>query len=181
MFRKLRTLHKWVGLALAAFLFVIAATGFILANKDRWEWVKPSTRQGAERVAWETIIPLDRVAASAIRARDPEIRSVEDIDRIEYQASKNVFKVRSAGGFAEIQVCAATGSVLATGQRWDQFAEYVHDLRWFHPALRDYVLPVVAVGLGVLAVSGANMYFIPVVRRRRFERQKRSSARSEPG
>lgn len=181
MFRKLRTLHKWMGLALAVFLFVIAATGFVLSNKDRWEWVKPATRPGAEREAWASIITLERVAASAIGAANPEIRSEGDIDRIEYQASKNVFKVRSKDGFAEVQVCAATGDVLATGQRWDQFAEYVHDLRWFHPALRDYVLPVVAIGLAGLAGSGVNMYVIPVLRRRRFERRKRAEAPGESG
>lgn len=172
MFRFWRSAHRVIGLASALILIVVALTGFVLANKDRWEWVKPATAEGGTLSEWTQMVPMATVAAAAIGAGLPELRSEADIDRVELHAGKRVFKVRARESWAEVQVCAATGQVLGVGQRWDQLAEQVHDLRWFHPALRDWVLPVAALALSTLAASGVGIYLTPVVRRWRYQRSR---------
>jgi len=148
---------------------VIAVTGFLLANKDRWAWVTPETARGGD---WAGMVPMATVASAAIGAGLSELRSEADIDRVELHAGRRVFKVRPKDGYANVQVCAATGRVLHVGQRWDQMAGPVHDLRWFHPLLRDWGLPLAPVALATLAASGVGVYLTPVVRRRRYQRSR---------
>ena len=54
--------------------------------------------------------------------------------------------------------------------------EDIHDLSFFADAAHDYGLPVVALALLLLGLSGVGIFFVPVFRRWKFERQKRKSA-----
>ena len=178
MFQKLRRWHRWVGLVCAVFFLTISVTGFMLANKDRWTWVKPGTASGTS--TWgEGSLSLSEIARIACAEGHPELRSPADVDRIELHAGKGVAKVRSKEGFLEVQVDSVTGKVLLTGRRWDQLTENIHDLRYFGVAWRDYLLPLVAVGLFSLACSGVAMFLTPVIRRRRFERSEKGSKPKE--
>ncbi len=172
MYHRLRSLHRWVGLVCALFLLIISGTGLFLALKSRFDWIRPPTQTGSEVGSLAEIVPVSRVVEAAFGAGYPELRSRDDIDRVEYHASKNVFKVHSKKGYREVQVCGGTGRVLATGQRNDQLLENIHDLRFFHPVLRETLLPVVAVGLFGLSCSGVVIALVPIVRRARFRRQK---------
>lgn len=173
MYKFFRKWHRWLGVVFAVFLINITLSGFILSNKDRWSWVKPSTSSGVAPV-FENSLTLRQVADAAISAGHPELSSIEQIDRMELHASKSVVKVRAKNGLREVQVCAATGRVLSSGIRWDQLAENVHDLRFFSEILRDWVLPVVAAVLAYLAISGFGMALVPVIRRRQYERSNRT-------
>lgn len=158
----------------ALFILTISGTGFILANKDRWAWVKPGTAQGSS--SWgERSLSLAEIARIACAQGHAELKSPEDVERIELHAGKGVAKVRSKEGFLEVQVDAVTGKVLLTGRRWDQLTENIHDLRFFGVAWRDYALPVVAVGLFSLSCSGVAMFLTPVIRRKRHQRAQKES------
>jgi hypothetical protein len=172
VYKLIRKWHKWIGATFALFLLSIALSGFILANKDRWTWIKPATAKGAAP-AFTGKLTLAQIAMAAVGSGHPELRTLDDIDRMELHADKSVVKVRSKGGYGEVQVCAFSGRVLAMGTRWDQFAENVHDLRWISVLLRDWVLPFVAIGLAYMALSGVGMVLVPVIRRRRFLRTQR--------
>lgn len=173
MFRRLRSLHKWVGVFAALFLALISATGFLLAIKGKSTAIRPDTQKGQKLERFADVIGLDVAAQAAIRVGLPELRSLSDIDRFEYHVGKNVFKVLSAKAYHEVQVCGATGKVLSVGKRNDQLFEDIHDLSFFSDVLYDWWLPVVAVGLFVLSVSGLYMFGVPVVRRWKYERAKR--------
>lgn len=174
MFRRLRAIHKWVGVVAALFLALISFTGFMLAIKGKSEAIRPSTRQGQKLAKLSDAVSLGTAAQAAIAVGLPELKSIEDIDRFEYHLGKNVFKVLSAKAYHEVQVDGATGKVLSVGKRNDQMFEDIHDLTFFSEALYDWWLPVVAVGLFTLAVSGLWMYFVPVVRRWKYERTKKA-------
>lgn len=173
MFRRLRAVHKWVGVCAAFFLSLISFTGFVLAIKGKSPAIRPETQKGQKLQRFTDAISLDVAAQAAIGVGLPELRTLADIDRFEYHLDKNVFKVLSAKAYHEVQVCGATGKVLSVGKRNDQMFEDIHDLSFFSDTLYEWWLPVIAVGLFVLAVSGLIMFGVPIVRRWKYERSKK--------
>lgn len=172
MFRSTRTLHKWIGLFAALFLAVIAVTGFLLATKDSFGWVRPPEAEGATLETLAGVVTLNVAAEAAFALGIPELRSHKDIARIDYRPGSNVFKILSKEGYHEVQVDGATGKVLQIAKRTDQLAEDIHDLSFFSDLLNRYALPLVAIVLLGLAISGVGIFFTPIVRRWRFRRDK---------
>lgn len=172
MFHFLRTTHRWIGITASLFLLVIATTGFLLATKDTFGWVKPPTHEGQEVGGLDQVVTLDQAARSAFALGIEELKTREDIERIDYRPEKNVFKIVTHRGYHEVQVCGRTGEVLNVAKRVDQIAEDIHDLSYFAERLKLYGLPIVAVLLFALGLSGICIYFIPVIRRWKFNRKK---------
>lgn len=172
MFHLLRTTHRWIGLSAAIFLLVISATGFLLATKDTFGWVKPKTHDGAEIHGLEQVVSLDQAARAAFAEGIPELQTKEDIERIDYRPDKNVFKIVTHRGYHEVQVCGQTGEVLNVATRVDQIAEDIHDMRFFSDKLHLYGLPIVAILLFGLGVTGVCIFFVPVIRRWKFRHRK---------
>ncbi len=173
MFHKLRSIHKTVGLVACLFLLMLSISGFLLAIKAQVSWVRPETKSGGE-VALSDMVSMQQVADAAFSAGFAELKSVGDIDRLEFHADKRIFKVISSKGYREVQVDGATGEVLSTGQRNDQLLEDLHDLSFFADGLHTWGLPAVAIGLFLLSVTGIIMYTIPVLRRAKFKREQRA-------
>lgn len=172
MFRSLRNIHKWVGLFSSVFLALIAFTGFLLAIKKKANWIQPPTQKGEKVEQLREVASIDQIAAAALALGLPELKTHDDIDRFEFHVSKNTFKITSKEGFREVQVEAKTGKVLSTGTRNDQMFEKIHDLSFFHPSLHEWVLPVVAVSLFVLGISGVIMFSVPIFRRWKYRRKQ---------
>lgn len=159
----------------AVFLILIGITGFVLALKDSLPSVKPSSAKSKMEVDAKAFVAPIIAIESAIAHGNPNLKSVDDLDRVEIHASKGIYKLITSKGFAEIQVDAMSGEVLKTGIRNDQLFENIHDLRFFHPSLRTYVLPVVAVMLVTLGGTGLSIYITPIWRRRKFKQQSRNA------
>ncbi|HRF59910.1 MAG TPA: PepSY-associated TM helix domain-containing protein [Fimbriimonadaceae bacterium] len=172
MFRSTRALHRWIGIFAALFLAVIAVTGFLLATKDSFGWVRPPEADGAAMEALDEVISLHTAAEAAFQVGIPELKSHKDISRIDYRPGSNVFKVLSKEGYHEVQVDGSSGKVLQVAKRTDQLAEDIHDLSFFSDLLKRYGLPLVAIVLLGLAISGVGMFLTPILRRRRFRRDK---------
>lgn len=172
MYHFLRALHRWAGLIGSLFLVLIAGTGFLLATKDTLGWVKPRTQHGSTFEHHNEIISVGHAVESAIALGIEEIRTIHDIERVDYRPDKNVFKVVSHRGYHEVQVDGSTGEVLSIARRWDQLTEDVHDLRFLATWLHEWWLPVVAVVLFMLGVTGTTIFFVPVVRRARYRRMR---------
>lgn len=172
MYHLLRTLHRWAGLIGSLFLITISATGFLLATKDTLGWVKPPTHDGSALEHHNEIVSVGHAVESAIALGIEEIRTIHDIERVDYRPDKNVFKIVSHRGYHEVQVDGSTGKVLNVAKRWDQLTEDIHDLRYFALFLRDWWLPIVAILLFTLGLSGVIIFFVPVVRRARYRRHR---------
>lgn len=174
MFRSSRTLHRWIGVLTALFLILIAATGFLLANKSRVAWLRPPVVETQSVDTAAKIVSVDTATRAAFALGHPELRTMKDVDRVDYRPKNNVFKVISRDGYREVQVCGARGTVLSSSFRGDQFVEDLHDFTWFAEWAHAWLLPLVAIGLFSLGVSGIVIFFTPVIRRWRFRRQKGS-------
>lgn len=178
MFRNLRTVHRWIGLATSLFLLLISVTGLLLALKSKFDWIRPPTMKGEAVASLSEVIGPGQAVAAGITAGIPELAKESDLRRFEYHAKDNVYKLLTKDGFREVQVDGKTGRVLSTGRRNDQMLESLHDLSLIHPSLHEWGLPVVAVGLFGLSASGVGIFFVPVWKRWKFRRSQAEKAQS---
>ncbi len=153
-------------------LVSLATTGFLLATKDVFPWLRPPEAQATQVDGLHRVISVDRAAKAALALGIPELQRKEDIDRIDYRPKSNIFKIVSERGYHEVHVDAATGRVVQRAFRLDQFTEDVHDLSIVGTAVKHYWLSTVAVLLFTLGVSGVCIFAVPLVRRTRFRRQR---------
>lgn len=177
MYRTSRQLHRWVGIIAALFLLLVAFTGFLLANKGRWDWMRPPEVKAEKSETPSEIVTIERAVSAAFALGHPELRTIKDIDRVDYRPKSNIFKVVSKEGYREVQIDGKTGKVLSNHFRADQFTEDLHDLSFFGDGAHDYFLPLVAIALFALASSGIGLFFTPIVRRWKFEREKKAKSR----
>ena len=169
MYRNLRVIHRWIGVFACVFLVLVSATGFLLSLKRSVPSIQPPSQRGAELSEFGQILPVGTILEGVFALNLPQLRGVQDIDRVDYRPDKNVFKVLSADDYHEVQVCGTTGNVLSVAQRNDHLFEDLHDLRFFSDHLHTWVLPAVALSLFTLGLSGVVMFFVPVVRRWKFK------------
>jgi uncharacterized iron-regulated membrane protein len=176
VYKRLRAFHRWIGLLASLFLLVISSTGFLLALKANLSWMRPPEVAGTKIDDLSNVISPGQAAESAFATGHPELREPKDIDRIDYRPKSNIFKILSKTGYLEIQVDGISGKVLSQSTRVDQITEDIHDLSFFAEGLHQYVLPIVALFLFFLALSGIIIFATPIFRRIKFRRQhKRNS------
>lgn len=176
MFHKVRSVHRWVGLVNSLFLVLISATGLLLAVKKRFDWIQPATQKGEQLASIAEVASIDQIAEAVFAANVPEFKTKDDFNRFELHLDKNIFKVTSKEGFREVQVEAKTAKVLSVSTRNDMLLETIHDMSFFDEALHAWVLPLVAVSLFLLGLSGAYMFSVPIFRRWKFRRGKSATA-----
>lgn len=179
MYHLLRVIHRWVGIVGSLFFLSMSVTGFLLATKGTFGWIRPPEMDGARVDSLARVVSVDHAARAAFAVGLPKLAERGHIDRIDYRPKSNVFKVVSKEGYHEVQVCGATGKVLQVASRVDQLAEDVHDLSFVHEGLHAYWLPVVACLLFYLSSSGIVMFSTPVVRRWRFRRSQAAKIPSD--
>jgi uncharacterized iron-regulated membrane protein len=173
-------LHRICGLIGAIFLIVISITGFLLALKGQVSAIKVPTQKGTQVATSQDIIHPAKALEVVFGLGIAELAEAGHVDRLELHLSKNVYKVTSKEGYHEVQVDVASGRILSVGTRKDQLLEDIHDLSYFNPAFRIWVLPVVATLLFALGTTGLYIYFNPIVRRIQFNRSKRHAQPPPP-
>jgi uncharacterized iron-regulated membrane protein len=164
LFKFFRETHKWTGIVLAVVFIEMGATGFLLLQKKRFDWIQPPTRTGAPGDV-ATLITLPEVLAVVLEQGHPDFRDVGDIDRIDFRPAARVHRVHSRHNHSELQVDAVTGEVLSLAPRRSDWLEDLHDGSllgdWAHAVL----LPLTAVILVFLSVSGLYLWLQPIYRR----------------
>lgn len=171
-FHQVRKLHRWAGIAAAVFLLSLAVTGFLLANKKRFAWMRPPERKGASITSLAEVLPPHNAAEVVFAIGDSRIRNMKDIDRIDYRPKSNIYKVISKSGYLEVQVCGSTAKILSKSFRNDQLVEDIHDLSYLGEWAHAWVLPLVAIALATLAFSGFSIFVVPLIRRRQFAKKQ---------
>ena len=170
MYRSSRQLHRWVGIVSALFLAQIAVTGFLLANKGRFEWLRPPEVEAQQVAGAHEIVSVHAATRAAFALGHPNLRTMKDVDRVDYRPKSNIFKIVSKEGYREVQVDGGTGEVLSHAPRNDQLMEDIHDLSFYADWTHALFLPLVALALFGLAFSGIGLFLTPVYRRWAFRR-----------
>lgn len=166
-FKLVWNIHKYVGIVLAIIVAMISVTGFLLLVKKDYAYLQPPTERGAAGEPEEFLSVseiLDRVYATG----HPAFAGPDDIDRIDFRLGRRVHKVRSQHEYLEVQVDAVTGAILSppTPRRSD-LIEQIHDGSYFADWVHGWVMPLTAVGMLTLTVSGLWVWIAPILKRRR--------------
>ena len=161
--RWLRRLHRWIGIPLILFFFIIGITSILLAWKKKAELLPPTLKTEIENGTW--ILPSEMVRIGEeemIRmGRDPEV------DRIDIRPDKGVAKVTFKTHFTEVQLDGLSGKVLSIETRHSDWIEKVHD-----GSIVDFYLggdeatkltysTLTALGLILMSLSGFYLWYFP--------------------
>jgi hypothetical protein len=166
--RWLRSLHRWMGIPLIVFFFLIGITSILLAWKKKAELLPPTLKTEIENGTW--ILPSEMVRIGEeemVRlGRDPEV------DRIDIRPDKGVAKVTFKTHFTEVQLDGLSGKVLSIETRHSDWIEKVHDgsivdfyLEGDEAAKLTYST-LTALGLILMSVSGFYLWYFPKVVRK---------------
>lgn len=166
LFRLLWLLHRWIGVGLGLVLLLSATTGFLLLKKKDWAFLQPPMMEG-EPGSPELLKPLQDVYAAVFALGLPQFRSERDIARIDFRPDHRVHKITSVHDHMEVQVCAITLRTSEPRPRVSDWLEQLHDGSWFGDLAHGFVLPVAALALLYLALSGYVMWLWPKWRKRR--------------
>lgn len=155
--RRTRRLHRWTGLALFLFFFVIGITSILLAWKKDVDYLMPPTARGtqAELSEW---LPADELLAIAQRTLQDSLGDEygTEIDRMDYRPAKGTIKFRFEGHLQEVQLDGVTGKVLSLGARRADLIESIHDGSVVSQPIK--VIYSTLMGLAVLVFTGSGFW-----------------------
>ncbi|WP_353268631.1 PepSY domain-containing protein [Gemmatimonas sp.] len=166
-----RKLHRWGAIATALPFLVVLGTGLLLQLKKQITWVQPAEQRTANRVP---SVSMQQIFDAASSVPQTEIRSWDDIDRLDVRPGKGIVKVAAVNHW-EVQVDLASGKVLQSAYRRSDLIEQMHDGSWFHEIAKLWVfLPSAVVVLG-LWVTGIYLFLLPF-RARAKKRERHADA-----
>jgi hypothetical protein len=158
-----RRLHYW-GAAIAAVpVVIILGTGILLQLKKNLSWVQPVEVRGASGTP---SVSFDQLLAAAQSVPAAEVRSWDDIPRVEMRPQKGLVKLVSSNN-TEIQIDITTGAVLASAYRRSDVIEALHDGSWFFPAAKLWVFLPAGIILFGLWLTGLYLFILPFLAKRR--------------
>ncbi len=169
--RLLRRIHYWTSLPLLVTIFIIAATGTVLALKKDFAALQPPTQTGSR--PGDLHRPISELLAAASTVPGQEGLDWHDIERIDLRPADGIAKV-ILHSRTEIQVDIASGRVLQVGYRTSDLLETIHDFS----ILGGWAKYVFSFGSGIailaMAATGVYLFLLPMIVRRE-RRRSRSS------
>ena len=166
-----RKVHKWAGLILSIIFMFMAVTGLLLV------YYLPlglgTELKTGKTSSLEQSLPIERVVSIATSQDLPGIDSAEDIFRIEFTPSANVYRVRLADN-QEVQIDASTGKVLSTEPDYSGFLISLHDGYFFGNWYRYSAVSMAGLSLILLSFSGYYMVAFPLYKRLMARRKTKS-------
>ena len=127
--RIFRKVHRYTGIFLFIFFFVISVSGLLLGwKKDSRGVILPPSYEGTS-TDLKDWLPLDSLHQKAVfilhDSISPELSS--NIDRIDVRKEKGIVKFIFEDHYYGIQLDGATGKVLNIGKRHSDLIENIHD------------------------------------------------------
>ena len=162
-----RKFHRWGAIITLVPVAIVLVSGIFLQFKKESSWIQPPTARGT---SGDPTIGFDEILRAASTVEEAEITTWEDVDRLDVRPSKGIVKVRGKNRW-EVQVDAVTGAVVQTAFRRSDLIETIHDGSWFHAKAKLWVFLPCAVILFALWCTGAYLWVLPHLTRRR-RRQK---------
>ena len=159
-----RKIHYWASFAVALPILVIIASGLFLQTKKQFSWIQPGEIRGVGKTPELSMSGILQISKGVAEA---EIKSWEDINRLDVRPSKGMVKVRAENDW-EIQIDLKTGEVLQTAYRRSDIIESIHDGSFFHDYVKLGLFLPSGIVLLVLWLTGIFMFVLPYwVRRKR--------------
>lgn len=165
-----RKVHYWTSIAVAIPILIIILSGLLLQTKKHFTWVQPVELRGAGRIP---TITMEQVLDICRTVPEAEIRSWNDINRLDVRPSRGMLKVWAKNNW-EIQIDTETGAVLQTAYRRSDIIESIHDGSFFHDNIKMWIFLPSGIVLFLLWLTGIYLFAIPFLGRRRQKIAKQS-------
>ena len=169
-----RDIHRWSSIIVAVPIVVIATTGVILQWKKEVGWIQPPSQESSDV---SLSIGFDQLLGIATTISEAEIRSWDDVDRLDVRPSKGIVKVRSKNRW-EIQIDTNSGEVLQVAFRRSDLIESIHDGSFFHDQVKLWIFFPIGLVLLVLWATGLYLFFLPYYAK--WKRKRRAGPTSRP-
>ena len=165
-----RLIHRWGSIAIAVPTLVVLVSGVVLQLKKESAWIQPKTQSGSDLTPQ---ISFEEILAAAKAVPEAEIRTWEDIDRLDVRPGKGMLKIRAKNRW-EVQLDAATGTVLQVAYRRSDLIESIHDGSFFSDGVKLWIFLPTAIVLLVLWGTGVYLFLLPyLAKRKNAKRRKR--------
>jgi len=171
--RKLRKLHRFLGLSISIFLLISALTGILLALKKDVNIIQPPTQKSIadQTKPWLDIPQISSIAQSALVAAYPE-QAQNKVDRIDVRLGKGIAKVLFENGYWEAQIDGRSGEVLSIAKRHSDWIEALHDGSIISDGFKLFSMNYLGFGVILLILSGIWLWWGP--KKVRFSRRRRN-------
>ena len=159
-----RKVHYWLSIGVAVPILVVIVSGIFLQTKKHFAWIQPAELRGAGTTPQLSLPQILEISKSVAEA---EIKSWDDINRLDVRPSRGMLKVRAQNHW-EIQIDTQTGAVLQSAYRRSDIIESIHDGSFFSDIVKSWIFLPSAIVLLVLWLTGIYLFILPyLVRRRR--------------
>jgi uncharacterized iron-regulated membrane protein len=164
-----RKVHYWGAFVVFLPVFIIISTGILLQLKKDIDWIQPPTANG--KFENDPTISFDDILATAIKVKEPNIQSWDDVDRLDVRLGKGIVKVRSNNRW-ELQIDSHSGELLQVAYRRSDLIEQLHDGSWFHDKIKLWIFLPTGIILFILWCTGLYMVILPYIIK--WKREKKS-------
>jgi uncharacterized iron-regulated membrane protein len=167
--RRVRILHRYVGIPLAVLIVASSVTGLLLGWKKNSTLLQPATERGiaAGLEGWRPLAEVEAAAREALSEHTGLPADRLEIDRLDVRPSHGVVKVLFASGYWEVQVDGATGQVLSMARRHSDWIEQVHDGSIVGDRFKLVSMNVLGLALITLCATGTLLWYAPKLLQRR--------------
>ena len=165
-----RKVHYWASAIVAIPALVLIGSGLLLQSKKHWSWVQPAELRGTGTTP---SIDLEGILASVKTVPGMDVRSWDDVNRLDVRPGRGVAKVWLQSGY-EVQVDLGNGRVLQTAYRRSDLIEAIHDGSFFGGdwTKLGLFLPT-GITIFLLWCTGLWMWWVPFAAKRK-NRQKQA-------
>ena len=166
--KKIRQIHYWISPFIIIPVILIFTTGVLLQLKKQSNWIQPSI----DKISSNKPTMLTSYLDAAKSVPEAEVKSWDDINRIDIRPDKGIAKIRSNNHW-EIQIDSKTAEVFSVKYRRSDIIESVHDGSFFTDYVKfGWFLPT-GILLIVVSISGIYMFLLPLMLRNKRGRLKK--------
>ena len=170
----LRQIHHWGSLLIMLQVGVIIGAGLLLMLKKELDWIQPPTQKGSGEYQMPGVSLVEMFTAVQ-GVPQAEISSWRDLSRVDVKPDKGIVKFVGKNNW-EVQVDARNAAVLQTAYRRSDIIESIHDGSYFTSWTKLYVFLPTGVVLFILWLTGIYLFALPLVKRMRKRRKRRSAS-----
>lgn len=158
-----RSLHKWLGLPLILFFFLIGITSILLAWKKKMDLLPPTLQTSVVDGTWISPSEMINIGQEEMK----KLGMDSEVDRLDVRPDKGVVKVKFKSHFTEVQLDGFSGKVLSVETRHSDWIEKVHDgsiLDFYTTGDEGAKLTystLTALGLILMSFSGFYLWYYP--------------------
>ena len=168
-----RIVHRWGATVVALPTIIVLVSGVVLQLKKESDWIQPSTQTGSDQPPQ---ISFSKILEIAKSVPEGQVRTWDDIDRVDVRPGKGMLKVRCKNRW-EIQLDATTGDVLQNAYRRSDLIESLHDGSFFSDFVKLWIFLPTAIVLIVLWGTGLYLFLLPYLAKRK--KRLRMAAKGE--